>query len=223
MGASYNTIIVPSTDLESIVTSIDQALYRLDRRIVHREEPRSYQDGFHYNSGEPVFVGLPDVCRWVPVTAWGNLLPDSPWYAWYTVNPLALNLSLSLEPVVYFFSYNSGFVAGYSIFQGGNQVEAQSLAWQAAVALEEFTPPVESLQDRTLLGKLMGQSEFDYEGFARSFDSLEVATAELAARFGLAVHLLDPFDIQDGDGGIVIEDGEYKVADLTGWIAVYYD
>jgi len=109
-----------------------------------------------------------------------------------------------------------------TLFSVGDHREAQAVACRHSTNLANFTSPIAPPSPPTLLGSLLGQTEFDYESFARSFDNLEVATAALAARLGLPVHLLEPYDIDDGDGGIAFVDGEYKTVRLVGWTAVYY-
>jgi hypothetical protein len=222
MGACYNTILVPAVEREDVVAAISDALGRLGRRIVHREEPAAYEDGFHYRSVMMIFVGPSGTSPWVPLSCWGDGLPGK-FPDWYRTNPLAMSLSVSLSPVVYLFSYDAGYVAGYSIFEGGQQVEAQSLTPRSDWPLADFSSPLKPPQRPSLLGKAVGEPGFDYEAVARGFEWLEIATAELAARLGVTPHLIDPLHIQDGDGAIIVEGGEYNVVSLPKWIALYYE
>ncbi|HYT88840.1 MAG TPA: hypothetical protein VEL76_09040 [Gemmataceae bacterium] len=222
MGACYNTILVPAVEQSLIFTALEDALGRLRRRIVYHEAPRIYADGFHYRSVQMIFVGPAGQSRWVPLSSWGDGLPG-PFPTWYRANPLAMSLSRSLSPVIYLFSFDAGYVAGYSIFKEGEQVEAQSLTWRAAAPLGEFSPPLKPPQPPSLLGQLLEDPDFDYGAFRRRFRNLEVAMAALAARLGTTPHLLDPLHIQDGDGAIVVEAGEYKPVGLPGWVGVYYE
>jgi hypothetical protein len=73
-----------------------------------------------------------------------------------------------------------------------------------------------------MLGELLAEPEVDYVGFMRGVGCFEFATGSLAARLGVPVHLVDPFDVQDGDGALVVEHGEYKPVSLDGWFGVYY-
>ncbi len=73
------------------------------------------------------------------------------------------------------------------------------------------------------LGEILGDATFDFEGFMRGFEWLEVASAALAARLGASVHLIDPLDVQDGDGALVVENGKYRRVSLPGWFGVYYE
>jgi len=132
-------------------------------------------------------------------------------------------LSYTLGPVIYLFTYDAGFVAGYSIFKGGQQVEAMSLTPKVEWPLGEFAPALAAPAKPTNLGELLGDANFDFEGFMRGFQWLEVATAALAARLGASVHLIDPLDVQDGDGALVVENGEYKQVGLPGWFGIYYE
>jgi hypothetical protein len=222
MGACYNTILVPVVERETIFAAIGDALRLLGCRIVHREEPTTYEDGFRYRSVRMIFVGQHDGSGWTPLSSWGDGLPRSH-HGWYRMNPLALALSWSLSPVVYLFSFDAGWVTGYSVFQDGRLVEAQSLTSRLDRSLGDFASPSEAMQRPSRLGALFGDSEFDYEAFASRFRSLEVAAAALAGRLGAPVHLIDPLDVQDGDGAIVVEAGKYKRVRLAGWAAVYYE
>src|SRR5262245_48235257 len=141
MGACYNTILVPAVEREKLFSMIGDALFRLDYRIVHREEPASYTDGFHYPSVQMIFGGPAGDGPWVPLSSWGDGIPCE-FPEWYRRNPLAMALSWSLSPVIYLFTYNAGYVAGYSIFKGGQQVEAMSLTASVERHLGEFSPPL---------------------------------------------------------------------------------
>jgi hypothetical protein len=222
MGACYNTILVPAAEREVVLVAISDALQRLGRRVAHHEAPLTYEDGFHYRSARMIFVGPRGESRWVPLSSWGDSLP-CPFPAWYRTNPLAMALSRSLSPVLYLFSYDAGCVAGYSIFEGGQQVEARSLTPRPDWPLDEFSPPLDPPPRPSLLGGLLGDPQFDYESFARGYRRLEIATAALAGRLGVPVHLIDPLHVQDGEGAIVVESGEYKLVSLPGWMAVYYE
>lgn len=125
--------------------------------------------------------------------------------------------------MIYFFSFDSGFVSGYSIFVDGKQIEAQAIPWSSNHELADFTPSINGPKQPTCLGEFLGDATFDYETFARSFTNLEIATAALADRLGLNVHLLDPLDIHDGDGGITVEADNYDTVELSNWMAVYYE
>src|SRR5262249_51541331 len=110
-----------------------------------------------------------------------------------------------------------------SIFKEGKQVEAMSLRPAAEWPLGEFAPALTAPAKPTILGEILGDVSFDFEGFMRQFEWLEVATAALAARLGISVHLIDPLDVQDGDGAVIVESGEYKAVSLPGWFGVYYE
>ncbi len=73
-----------------------------------------------------IFGGPPGDSPWVPLSSWGDGIPCK-FPEWYRTNPLAMALSYTLGPVIYMFTYDAGLVAGYSIFNGGQQVEAISL------------------------------------------------------------------------------------------------
>src|SRR5947209_3937489 len=126
MAASYNTILVPVADRETVITAIADALRRLGQRMVYREVPASYADGFQYRSVQMIFGGPQGTSRWVPLSSWGDGIPTK-FPEWYRTNPLAMALSCILSPVIYLFTYDAGLVAGYSIFKDGQQVEALSL------------------------------------------------------------------------------------------------
>jgi hypothetical protein len=222
MGACYNTILVPAVEQEPVLAAIRDALERLCCRLVHREEPAPDDGGFHYRSVRMVFVGRPGRSGWLQLSSWGDGL-SCPFPNWYRKNPLAMALSWNLSPVLYLFSFDAGCVAGYSMFENGQQVEAQSLTPRPHRSLNEFTCPLEPPRPPSRLGRALGDPEFDYEIFARGFRGLEVATAALAIRLGVPVHLIDPLDIQDGDGAIVLEDGKYRRVSLPGWVGVYYE
>jgi hypothetical protein len=222
MGACYNTFLVPVVEREKVLLAVGDAVQLLGHRIVHREEPASYEDGFHYASVEMIFIGPAGGSRWVPLSSWGDGIrcgfPD-----WYRLNPLAMGLSQSLIPTLYLFSYNAGSVAGYSIFKDGQLAEANSLGSHQDWELGEFSPPGPPPRRPSLLAGLLGEPDFDFEALARGFEDLEVAIAALAARLGVSPHLIDPLDVQDGDGAIVVEEGTYKRVSLPGWMGVYYE
>lgn len=222
MAACYNMILVPAEERETVFAAVADALWRLDCRVVHREEPASYREGFQYRSVEMIFGGPPGGSRWVPLSSWGDgMLCRFP--EWYRRNPLAMALSHTLSPAIYLFTYDAGFVAGYSVLEKGEQVEAMSLPWREELPLGEFTPPLPSPAKPTKLGRILGDVEFEFERFMRAFRSLEVAAAALAARLGAPVHLIDPLDVQDGDGALVVEEGKYKPVTLDGWFGIYYE
>jgi hypothetical protein len=222
MAACYNTILVPSAERETIFAAIADALHLLGYRVVHREEPSSYSDGFQYYSVEMIFGGPPGDSPWVPLSSWGDgMLCKFP--QWYRMNPLAMALSYTVSPVIYLFTHDAGLVAGYSIFKGGQQVEAMSLMDQVEWPLGEFAPALPMPATPTNLGAILGDATFDFEGFMRGFQCLEVATAALAARLGASVHLIDALAVQDGDGAFVVRNGEYKQVSLPGWFGVYYE
>jgi hypothetical protein len=52
---------------------------------------------------------------------------------------------------------------------------------------------------------------------------LERATANLASRLGLDVHLLDATSLAEGDPAIAIMDGQYQTVDLVDWTALDYE
>jgi len=89
--------------------------------------------------------------------------------------------------------------------------------------LGEFSPVLASPERPSMLGEILGEPEIDYEKFMRGFRRLEVATAALAAWLGASVHLVDPLEVHDGDGALVVESGEYKLVGLPGWFAVYHE
>ncbi|MBC7821695.1 MAG: hypothetical protein IAG10_32825 [Planctomycetaceae bacterium] len=213
---------MPSVDREPVLAAIGDALDQLGYRIVHREEPSRYEDGFQYRSVQTIFVGPSGGSRWVPLSSWGDGLPCE-FPDWYRRNPLAMSLSRSLSPIIYLFTDNAGAVAGYSIFTDGQQVEAQSLTPRLDRPLAESSLPFVPSEKPTILAGLLGDPEFDYEAFMRGFRSLEVAIAALAARLDVSVHLIDPLDVQDGEGAIVVEGGEYRQVSLPSWIGVYYE
>jgi hypothetical protein len=132
-------------------------------------------------------------------------------------------LSHTVRQVVYLFTYDAGYCAGYSIFKGGRQMEAKSLMHKVEWPLGEFAPALRAPSPPTNLGEILGDATFDFGRFMRGFDCLEVATAALAARLGASVHLIDPLDVQDGDGALVVENGQYKQVSLPGWFGVYYE
>jgi hypothetical protein len=222
LGACYNTILVPTVNQDIALAAVGEALERLGCRMVHREEPAPSQGGFHYRSVRMILVGLPGRSGWLPLSSWGDGL-SCPFPDWYRKNPLAMALSLSLSPVFYLFSFDAGWVAGYSVFEGGQQVEAQSLTSRPDRSLKEFTPPLKPPQLPSRLGRALDEPQFEFETFARGFQRLEVAVAALASRLGVPVHLIDPLDVQDGDGAIVLEDGKYRRVSPSGWVGLYYE
>lgn len=222
MGACYNTILIPQIPREDTLSALAFALDLLGHRIIHCEERLSAVDEFKYQSTRSIFIGPQGTSPWVPIVTWGEGLsfqfPDG-----YRKAPLALTLSRSVGPIIYYFSHNAGQVAGYSIFSDDRQVEAQTVTWQSGLLLGEFAPPMAAPNPPSLLAHLLGDLNFEYEYFMRSFSSLEIGTAALAARLGAHVHLTDALDIQDGDGAIIVENGEYRSVVLSDWMAVYYE
>jgi hypothetical protein len=147
------------------------------------------------------------------------LIPDS-YRFWNRDNPLARSLSRVLCPVIYLFSTNSGYVAGYSIFTNGEQVETQALPWKDGVALnEDDRPPLPPPGTKTALGEALGEPMFDYPRFARGFRSLEKATATLVAKFGSEAHLMDPLDMSRGYA-LAVDGGRTVRVELAGWTCV---
>ncbi len=226
MGANYDMILIPAVEREALFKTLEDALAQLGQVVVHREEPEIY-DGFHHRSVKIIFVGPQSACRWLPISATGCGLWRSV-SEWCLANPLARSLSRILSPVVYLFSYDSGAEAGYSIFVDGERAESQSVGRHPAVHLGEQPPSPPTTPGSALLGELLNEPGFGYQdfmdGFKKgSYKNLEVATAAFAARLGVSPHLLEPYGIDDGDGGIVVENGEYEYVSLDGWMAVYYD
>lgn len=222
MGANYDCILIPKMQRKSPSTIVGEALQRLNCRVIHQEAPMICKEGFKYRSNRVVFISPPSDSNWIQLSfsgeIWGEPFPTT-----YVCNSLALSLSVGESPVVHLWSYNSGAISGYSIYEGGRQIEAQSLRYSSGASLGEFKPALAPSGQPTRLGKLLNEPGFDYEKVVRGFPSLENATAALTARFGVGAHLLDNCDVQDGDGGIAWIDGKYAVVELPGWIAVYYD
>jgi len=223
MGASYNTIAVPAAEQERIRGVIADALRRLGCRVVCHEVPLEYEDGFQNCSAKAIFVGPAGKSRWVPLSSWGDGLPGSNFPEWYRTNSLAMSLSRSLSPVIYLFSYNAGLVSGYSIFSDGQQVEFEAVLSRPGLPLEAFAAPLVPPRKPSILADVLQEPGFDYEVFSRSFPGLEIATAGLAERLGVSPHLIDPLDVQDGDGAINVESGEYKPVSLPGWLGIFYE
>jgi hypothetical protein len=224
MGASYNTILVPTVEREKFLQILAEALGQLGHDIVHREEPAAY-GRFGYYSVQMIFIGPFGAHRWLPISSWGDGL--CPFREWFRQNPLAMELSRNVSPVVYLFSYDAGVEVGYSIFVDGRQVESRSAGRHPDLHLQ-VTTVAAPLSGSNILGELLEDPQFDYTAFTDNFrkgnfKNLELATAALAERLGLIPHLLDPYDIDDGDGGIVVERGVYKPVTLDGWMAVYYE
>lgn len=218
MGANYNTILVPGSQSENVVAAVAEALRSYGLTIVH--QAAASKEGFSCASTQMIFIGPADKGRWLPITASGAGFRSSV-ETWCCENPLASSLSQTVEPVIHLFSHDSGYAAGYSIFEDGNHREAQSLGCRSMSA-SDFVSPIVPPRPPTLLGALLGQPDFDYESFARSFDNLEIATAALAVRLNASVHLLDPCDIDDGDGGITLVNGEYRSVGVIGWTGIFY-
>jgi len=143
MAASYNTFLLPQVKRELLLAAIENAIHRLGHRIVHFEAPDSYEAGFQYPSVSPIFIGPSNGSGLIPISSWGDGV--CPFPQGYRSNPLALNLSWTLSPIITIFSYNAGSVAGYSIFDNGQHVEAQSVTWQSEYPLNEFTPRTDSM------------------------------------------------------------------------------
>jgi hypothetical protein len=140
MAACYNTILVPAVERETLFAAIDDALHRLGCRTVFREEPASYEDGFRYRSVQVIFGGQSGGSPWVPLSSWGDVF-SCKFPEWYRRNPLAMALSWSLNPVIYLFTYDAGYVVGYSIFKGGQQVEAMFPDLQIGLAVGRVCYP----------------------------------------------------------------------------------
>jgi hypothetical protein len=223
VGASYNTIAVPVTEPERIHGGIADALRWLGCRVVSHEAPLDSADGFQYRSAKTIFVGPKGTSRWVPLSSWGEGLPGCGFPEWYRTNSLAMSLSRILSPVIYFFSYDAGLLAGYSIFREGRHVEFRSLLNQPGLPWEASFVSQVPLRPSSNLADVLHEPGFDYEVFCRGFDGLEVATAALAGRIGVEPHLIDPLDIQDGDGAIIVNNGEYKQVGVPGWLCIFYE
>jgi hypothetical protein len=219
MGANYNTILAPAARRDQLLGAIDRFLAAYGAAVELVEEQERRGAPFTTHSASTVLFGPPTSTGWVPVTSWGDAL--IPYPLWYTVNPLAAELSRMVAPVLYLFSFDSGCVAGYSVFESGEQVEAQMLPWREGVEEPDFTPRLPPPTMPTLLGKALRDPSFDYQRFARTVGNLEQATAALVARFGLDAHLMDPLHMDEGNALAVI-DGDYVDVDLVGWTCASY-
>jgi hypothetical protein len=222
MGACYNTILMPAIYEAAIVAAICDALQSLGCRIVDEERMTGDQHGFRNGSTLSVFVGPTDGSPWVPIASWGDGL-RCPFPGWYRDNPLAAALSRGSSPIVYLFTYNAGLTAGYSIFENGRQTAGQTLNSKSEWPLNEFSPPADVPSGNERLTQIMADPGFDFESFMRRFRYLEEAIAGLAARLGASVHLIDALDVQDGDGAIVVVDGEYRQVATVDWIGIFYE
>jgi hypothetical protein len=219
MGANYNTILAPTVRREQLLGAIDCFLSAHGATVELVEEQELRGIPFTSSSASTVLFGPPTSSGWVPVTSWGDAL--IPYPLWYTVNPLAAWLSRTVTPVLYLFSFDSGGVAGYSVFEGGEQVEAETLPAREGVDEPDFTPLLPPPTMPTLLGKALRDPSFDYKRFARTIRNLEKATAALVARFGLDAHLMDPLQMDEGQG-LAVLDGDYVAVDLAKWSCVTY-
>jgi hypothetical protein len=219
MGANYNTILAPAMRHDQLLVGIGRFLNANGAAVEVVEEQERRGAPFASHSASTVLFGPATPSGWVPLTSWGDAL--IPYPLWYTANPLAAELSRTVAPVLYLFSFDSGCVAGYSVFEGGEQVEAQTLPWRDGVEEPDFTPTLPAPTVPTLLGKALRDPSFDYTRFARGTGNLEAATAALVARFGLDAHLMDPLHMDEGHGLAVIH-GDYVEVDLAGWSCVSY-
>jgi hypothetical protein len=222
MGACYNTILLPSLSREALLQAIGEYLAdhgAVVEAVARQERP---EEAFAAGSAKTVLYGPPSEAGWVPISSWGDSLLGIGYPVWYTANPLARALSRHRSPAIYLFSFDAGLVAGYSVFINGDLVEGQTVPWkEGALVGPEFAMGAPPPRENSHLGAALGEADFDYVKFARSFRSVERATGELVARFGLVAHLMDPLHMTEGHG-LALIDGQYRRAPLDGWSCVIY-
>jgi hypothetical protein len=220
MGANYNTILIPAFDRNALLGAITGFLAE-HRAVVQQVEQQTRRGvPFATKAATVVLFGAPCVSGWLPVTAWGDgLIPDS-YRSWNRENSMACWLSRVVGPVIYLFSQDSGYVAGYSVFAEGEQVEALTLPWKDGVAIDDdFRPSLPPPGKKTRLGESLGEPNFDYLRFARDYRSLEEATGSLVAKFAIDVHLMDPLHMTRGHG-LAVDGGSYAQVELDGWTCI---
>jgi hypothetical protein len=220
MGACYNTILLPALDRDALLEAIAAFLQQHGAEVERVEHQKRPGEPFAINATKVVLFGPPSESGWVPVTSWGDSLIEYP--LWYTANPLARSLSQARSPAIYLFSFDAGFVAGYSVFVDGKQVEGQAVPWKEGVDVyKDFTLPVAPPEPESRLGAALGDPAFDYVRFARGFRSVEKATGALVARFGVAAPVMDPLHMTKGEG-LALVGGRYEPVALQGWSCVTY-
>lgn len=141
---------------------------------------------------------------------------------WVSENPLGGGLSKRCGGCVHLWTYDSGGVAGYTVYVGGG-VRARDCRWVQALSaagvgarLGGVTGDVLKKDGETLWGVR--------EKFSSIDDSaLEQGMASVAAGLGLGVHLVDMTGVVDEGEAVAVEAGEYVLKDLSGWRVVEFE
>jgi len=224
VGANYDVILVRGKTQQQVVdcaTAWIQTRGRLITRILPTEDhyalrPRAIDD--------VCFVGPSQGDGWVPVA--GNCATLGVSLAeWFNDNPLAAELSRGEHPAIQFWSYDSGYAAGYSLFSDGRPEESLTVFCRSHSGKDLILPgvPAPSRAGSLTLGEAIKDPTFDFRSFVSSLPSLEKGTAAMMARLGLREHLFDIDHLARGMGAGAIVKGRYKTVALSGWLAIVYE
>ena len=173
------------------------------------------------------FIGPQRGTKWVPVVANCSTLKIS-LCDWYNLNPLARHLSAGTGASIYLWCYDSGYVAGYSLFLQGELEEAQTVFSRSVMGedtkLMPGVPIPDDHQGQTSLATVLNNPEFDYRQFMKHYDDLEDATAAFVVSFGVVEHLCDFDLLARGMGGVAVIEGKYQPISLSDeWVVIIYE
>lgn len=212
-------MIVHSLHRESVIRSLDDFLAARGLAVTGQ---MSVADASRIDSDNLVFVGPDRFVPWIPLACVAPNMRISG-EQWFVANPLAAYISQSLSPVIFLWSLNSGTASGYSVYENGTLAERWTAFLRPAskeVPYPGIRTPPNIKGDR--LKVHLNDPLFDYHRYSVEFRSLEEATAHLASRFGLDVHLIDATSVAEGEPCITIGNGMRRSVHLHDWGAVKY-
>jgi len=216
MSASYCFLCVPAVQSSKIISRLTDFLSQRGMKITNLRTQSEAATPLRFKTNKVLFVS-PPTGPWVQIAGWPSEL-EIDFRSWYLSNPLALQLSLEILPVLFFWTFGGGRAVGYSIFEGGSLVESQSVGTIGGID----EPPFSSSGGSRIAAVLNDQA-FHFREFTQGLTKdYELAVAMLAKRLGCKWHLLDIMDLVDGEGGIAIEEGKRLPLRLDGWTAIEY-
>lgn len=219
MGANYDMMIVRSLHQESVIRSLDLFLATRGMAVTG---VIAVADASRERTDDLVFVGPDRYAPWIPLACVAQNMKITS-EQWFGTNPLAVHISHSLGPVIFLWSLDSGMASGYGVYENGTLAESRT-AFGHSASKEILHPgvptPPNIKGDR--LKVYLNDPFFDYEKYSLGSVSLEDATAGLAARFGLDVHLIDACSVAEEEPSVAIANGVRRWVRLDDWVAVKY-
>jgi hypothetical protein len=212
MGANYDVLLIEGATRDAIVGRLSEYL-KPRRRFVQSIRPYAEDDG-RSSENTSVFIGTQSNRGWTPLVV-SPAVVDIAVEDWHVENDFHRALSLAGRRMGSLWSYDSGYVAGYAVYERGELRDARYAIHDPRPELRRDRRAAQMQGELfSTVFSLPGES---YESFMESCGDLEKGTAQLVERLFPTAHLFDVIDLSDGDGATALVNGEYQCASMAGW------